>query len=264
MGADRRRPLPRPELERRGRLPGRRDRRGRARGARRALRGRARAAVRRPDQAGSPVDIRALRLAALGAAATRRSRSTAATAPAGGTSPADFGGARRRRAGASRARRSARRRSRARCSSTSTTRPSSSRPAGRRGATRPPERSMLERGADGGSARVDAITLQIVGNALAIGRRRDGDDDLPHRALDGRARRDGLLGRALRRERRDGRAGGHDPAPARLDPERDAHAARALRRAVPPRRRLHRQRPVRRREAHAGHLRRQAVPSPAS
>ena len=40
-----------------------------------------------------------------------------------------------------------------------------------------------------------------------LDRRRDGDDDLPHRAFDGRARRHGLLRCALRRERRDGRAG---------------------------------------------------------
>ncbi len=53
------------------------------------------------------------------------------------------------------------------------------------------------------------------------GRRRDGDDDLPHRPLGGGARRDGLLRGALRPERRDDRAGGDDPAPARLDPERD-------------------------------------------
>ena len=76
----------------------------------------------------------------------------------------------------------------------------------------------------------DPVTLQIVANALAVDRRRDGDDDHPHRALDGRARRDGLLGGALRRPRRDGRAGGQRPVPPRLDPDRDGDAARPLRR----------------------------------
>ena len=93
---------------------------------------------------------------------------------------------------------------------------------------------------------------------VRVDRRRDGDDDLPHRALDGRARRHGLLGRALRPDRRDGGAGGHDPAAPRLDPDRDALAARALRRRPAPRRRVRDERPVRRRHAHARHLRRQA------
>ena len=79
-------------------------------------------------------------------------------------------------------------------------------------------------------AHADAIARAPRRERARDRRRRDGDHDLPHRALGGRPRRDGLLGRALRPDRRDGRAGGHDPAPARLDPERDAHAARALRR----------------------------------
>ena len=94
------------------------------------------------DQAGSPVEIRALRLAALGEAAATRSfqldganAAGPAARAAGSTSAAT---ASTRRCG--RARRSARRRSRARCSSTSTTRRSSSRRAGRRGATRRPGR----------------------------------------------------------------------------------------------------------------------------
>ncbi len=61
-------------------------------------------------------------------------------------------------------------------------------------------------------------------------RGRDGDDDLPHCPLRRRPRRDGLLGRPLRADGRDDRAGGHDPAPARLDPARDEDAVRALRR----------------------------------
>ena len=79
-------------------------------------------------------------------------------------------------------------------------------------------------------AHADAIARAPRRERARDGRRRDGDDDLPHRALGGRPRRDGLLGRALRPDRRDGRAGGDDPAPARLDPERDDDAARALRR----------------------------------
>ena len=98
------------------------------------------------DQAGSPVEIRALRLAALGEAAATRSFQLEANARglerrhvAGSTAPTCRCG---------RAHPSARRRSRARCSWTSTTRPSSSRPAGRRGATRPPARSCWN-GRDG-------------------------------------------------------------------------------------------------------------------
>ena len=92
----------------------------------------------------------------------------------------------------------------------------------------------------------------------AVDRRRDGDDDHPHRALDRRPRRDGLLVGALRRARRDGRPGGQRPLPPRLDPDRDGVAARPLRRSRPPRRRLHHERPLRRGHAPAGHLHRQA------
>ena len=115
----------------------------------------------------------------------------------------------------------------------------------------------VERGDDEHARRLDRAPA---GRERARDRRRrDGDDDLPHRALGGRPRRDGLLGRALRADRRDRRSGGDDPAAARLDPERDEDAVRALRRPLPARRRLHRQRPVRRREPPAGRVRRQAV-----
>ena len=93
------------------------------------------------DQAGSPVEIRALRLAALGeAAATRSFQLEANGAGSSGASRRIDVGDDDACAGAARARRSARRPSRARCSWTSTTPPSSSRPAGRRGATRQPGR----------------------------------------------------------------------------------------------------------------------------
>ncbi len=148
-----------------------------------------------------------------------------------------------------------------RCSWTSTTRPSSSRPAWtvRRHSRR--ERSCSRRGRvviDRSSSAPDPVTLQIVANALAVDRRRDGDDDLPHRALHRRARRHGLLGRALRRARRDGRPGRQRPVPSRLDPDRDRLAPAPLRREDAPRRRLHHERPVRRGHAPAGHLHRQA------
>ena len=55
----------------------------------------------------------------------------------------------------------------------------------------------------------------------AVDRRRDGDDDHPHRPLDRRPRRNGLLVGALRRAGRDDRAGGQRPLPPRLDPDRD-------------------------------------------
>ena len=92
------------------------------------------------DQAGSPVEIRALRLAALGeAAATRSFQLDSGTRPVRAAPLAGSDGTTATcRCG--RARRSARRRSPARCSWTSTTRPSSSRPAGRCGATRARER----------------------------------------------------------------------------------------------------------------------------
>ena len=48
------------------------------------------------------------------------------------------------------------------------------------------------------------------------------------------------------------------PVPPRLDPDRDGRIDRPLRRAGPPRRRLHHERPLRRGHAPPGHLRRQA------
>ena len=94
-------------------------------------------------QAGSPVEIRALRLAALGDVATTQSFHVdgANGAAPDGSQPASTSAATISKRRCARARRSARRRSRARCSWTSTTRPSSSRPAGRSGATRRPGRS---------------------------------------------------------------------------------------------------------------------------
>ncbi len=84
---------------------------------------------------------------------------------------------------------------------------------------------VLTRGPDRGAARRERARDR---------RRRDGDHDLPHRALGRRPGRHGLLGGALRPDDRDGRAGGDDPAPARVDPERDEDADRALRRLVRP------------------------------
>ena len=120
------------------------------------------------DQAGSPVEIRALRLAALGeAAATRSFQLDGANGATGSSRRIHVGGRRRRRAGADARRPSARRRSRARCSWTSTTPPSSSRPAGRSRRDAATGTLVLERGTMATKARVDPITLQIVGNALA-------------------------------------------------------------------------------------------------
>ena len=255
-----RRPLPGPELERADRAA----RRARCRGdrhARRALRGRARAALRHPPRP---------RLAGRHPrAAPRRARP----------------GTRAVRAAGGRARRRAARGA-----------PTSGRPMAR--STRRSSRARRSAGeASPGPLLVDeydttvvvppgwTVRLDPASHALVLDlvaapvsgrargrdrdaarrqrardrRRRDGDRDLPHCPLSGSARRDGLLGRAVRRERRDGGAGGHDPAAARLDPERDADAARALRRTLRAGRRVHRQRPVRRREPHARRLRRQAV-----
>ena len=115
-----------------------------------------------------------------------------------------------------------------------------------------------------GGRRAVASTVARSGHAAdrrqraRVDRRRDGDDDLPHRALDRRARRDGLLRRALRRGRRDGRAGGDRAVPPRLGAGRDGAPAREVGRPDAARRRVRDERPVRRRHPPAGHLRLQA------
>ena len=108
------------------------------------------------------------------------------------------------------------------------------------------------------STAVDPVTHADRRQRARVDRRRDGDDDLPHRALDRRARRDGLLGRALRPERRDGRAGGDRPVPPRLGAGRDGAPAREVGRPHAARRRVRDERPLRRRHPPAGHLRLQA------
>ena len=234
MAAHRRRPLPRPELERPGRPAGR-DRRGSRRG---------RSSTRFEAEherlygtrlePGSPIDIRALRLVALGPAGRERVRAAGRRAASAGTRRADFGDGPRRARRACRLagidlRRAA---PKDRFSSTSTTRRSSCRRAGSLCLDRDSGALVLDLSRDRRrtSARRRRSRCASSANALATARRRDGDDDLPHRALGGRPRRDGLLGGALRPDGRDGRAGRDDPAPARLDPERDADAARRHRR----------------------------------
>ena len=138
-------------------------------GAAGALRGRARAALRRQgpgglagrDPGGAARGARRGGGDALLPARRRERR------PRPAASRSDRHRRRRRGcAGADAARPSARRRSPGRCSWTSTTRRSSSRRRGRPGATRPPARSSWSE-AVATSTRVDPITLQIVGNALA-------------------------------------------------------------------------------------------------
>ena len=262
--ARRRRPLPGPELEHHGRLAGR-DRRS----------GRSSTLVERFEaeherlygtrlEPGSPVEIRALRRVTLGPRATARPRS-APTARAARRGRGSRTSAPRPGRGTGRARRarSARAAPTARCSidEYDTT------------VVVPPGWVVCL------DARLGALVLDHVRRRPQARRRHDGDDR-------GASRRERARDRSPTRWRRpifrtahsavvrdamdysaalcgptgrDGRAGGDDPAPARLDPERDEDAVRALRRQLRARRRLHRQRPVRRREPHARHLRRQAV-----
>ena len=84
-------------------------------------------------------------------------------------------------------------------------------------------------------ARVDPVTLQIVGNALAS--MADEMATTICRTAHSTVVRDGMDFSAvrLRRQGQDGRAGGQRAVPPRLDPGRDGDAARALRRPDPAR-----------------------------
>ena len=175
--------------------------------ARRALRGRARAALRHPPRArladrhprasASPRSARRAEPLRARAPAERAARSGTPRAPTSGRPTATLdapvvsraslgGGAGRRPAARRRVRHDRRRPARldGRASTRRATRSSSS--SSRRHGPTPPWPSA------------DAIAQRLVANALETAGRRDGDDDLPHRALGGRPRRDGLLGRALR------------------------------------------------------------------
>ena len=189
------------------------------------------------DQAGSPVEIRALRLAALGEAAATRSFQLDG---ANGAGPD----------GASRRSTSAATTSTRRCGTRSSIGEAPEPgpllvdeydttvvvPPGwsaRRDAAT--GTLVLERARWRLAARVDPITLQIVGNALA-----SIADEMATticRTAHSTVVRDGMDFSAVvcDAEGQDGRAGGHVPVPPRLDPGRDGDAARALRRADPAR-----------------------------
>ena len=176
------------------------------------------------DRAGSPVEVRAVRLAALGDAATthfasrrRSERRRLDTAPLGGstraTAPVRTRVVDRRGAGAGPA---ARRR----------VRHHRRRPAGlvAPGATPPPGRSSWSAMARL-RARVDPVTLQIVGNALA-----SIADEMATticRTAHSTVVRDGMDFSAVVCDAQgpDGRAGGQRALPPRLDPGRDGDAA---------------------------------------
>ena len=121
---------------------------------------------------------------------------------------------------------------RGRSSSTSTTRPASSRRAAPRrldafGASTSMSTSREPECLAIGSP----ITLEVIKNALALGRRRDGADGDAQRLLARRARHDGLLDGALRPPRPGRRAGPDARRSARHVPDRDALRARGVRRS---------------------------------
>ena len=220
------------ELGGRGRLPGRRDRHRRARGA---------ASASRTSTSGSTASrTRRARRSRSGRCGSRRSGRRAPTTrllPAQRTRPA------RRRpsrgstsaataGGAGAAAVVDRRRARARAAARRRVRHHGRRPAaaGRSGATQPPGRSCWSvtwRLA----TRVDPITLQIVGNALAS--MADEMATTICRTAHSTVVRDGMDFSAVvcDAEGRDRRAGGQRAVPPRLDPGRDGDAARELRRA---------------------------------
>src|SRR5581483_8188540 len=139
---------------------------------------------------GAPIEIRALRLAGLGRPAGARGGLLLAPngSPGSGRRPAVFDGAAvdtpvRARAAIGAAR-----------------------PSGGTGRRR---RSCWSARDGGGPGRPgDAAGRR---QRARLDRGRDGDDDLPHRPLDRRPRRDGLLARDLRPARRDGRPGRDRP-----------------------------------------------------
>ncbi len=214
-------------------------------------------------QPGSPVQVRAVRLAALGESsatpsfevadalvpdrhATRRvwlagqtvevpvrARSSFGAEPVGGPAPRRrVRHDRRRRPGLGRAPRRGHRDARPR--------------AGGLPMSTPPQPST------------DPVTLQIVANAL-----QSITDEMATtitRTAHSTVVRDGMdfSGRALQRQGRDRGPGGQRPVPPGVDPDRDRVAARPVRGAAPARRRLRDERPLRRRDAPAGRVRRQA------
>ncbi len=238
--------------------------------ARRALRGRARAPLRHAARARLAGRHPRAAAASRSARARRRSRSARGPSAEARHAPRRLRRRPRRARGAGRLARVARCRARRRPAARRRVRHDGRRPArlDGRASTRRPGALVLDHVAAAATDRrpphADAIAQRLVGNALET--LADEMATTIFRTAHSAVVRDAMdFSAALcAPDRRDGRAGGHDPAPARLDPERDADAARALRRRLRAGRRLRRQRPVRRREPHARHLRRRSRPSPAT
>ena len=218
-------------------LPGRARRGGDRRRSSSASRTSTSGSTARGSSPGSPVDIRALRLAALGpprepfALPGRRART------ASGTRRADFGAGPRRARRARRLARLARRRAGGRPAARRRVRHDRRRAARLDGAARRGERRARARARRGrrpthGARTPTRSRMRLVANALETAA--DEMATTIFRTAHSAVVRDAMdFSAALcARDRRDGRAGGDDPAPARLDPERDADAARALRRRV--------------------------------
>ena len=177
-------------------------------------------------EAGSPIEIRALRLAGLGPSAAVEGLGLADERDgAGGTRPGSTASSTTCRC--ARARRSAKRRE-AGAAADRRVRHDRRRAARLDCPARPRHRDARTGARDehGDAARSGHAADRR--QRARVDRRRDGDDDLPHRALDRRPGRDGLLGGDLRSERRDRRAGGDGAVPSRLGAARDEDAAREV------------------------------------
>ena len=207
VGAERRAPLRRPELGDRGRACRRAaSTRSARRRCSRASRTSTSVLYGVRGEPGSPIEIRALRLGGARPVGRRRPRFDARRRRSCPTATRrarrGFGGDRSETSRSARARRSA----------------SEPEPGPllvdeydttvvvRRGLDRPARPRDRRRSCSSGRSRVTRRARRIRPGHAAdrrqrarVDRRRDGDDDLPHRALDRRPRRDGLLGRALRR-----------------------------------------------------------------
>ena len=159
---------------------------------------------------GSPVDVRAVRLIALGPPRTalRCSRAPEPAAAARRPPHRRLRAAPRHARGAGAPPRVARSRAGRRPAADRRVRHDGRRSAGLDGALDAATRRARARARRGRAPRRGRRRARGVDRAAARRQRardrcrRDGDDDLPHRALGGRPRRDGLLGGALRPDRR--------------------------------------------------------------